>query len=110
MKTTSEVCELFGITRKTLRGYADIGLVLPTEKTEAGYWLYDDVAVKNIAFIQILSGYGCKRKEIKENFYLEQIHDKKAVLKKVKDQLEKKMKNLDEKIKQIDIDIENIDQ
>ncbi len=66
MKKLSEVCKLLGITRRTLRGYDEIGLVKPSEKTDAGYWLYDDVAVSKIKLILILVEGGYSRKEIKE--------------------------------------------
>lgn len=65
MKTSGEVCKQLGITRKTLRGYVDIGLVAPTARTEAGYALYDDYAIKRIAFIQMLINSGYSRRDIK---------------------------------------------
>ena len=66
MKKSSEVCKLLGVTRKTLRGYDKIGLLHPTEKTDAGYWLYDDAAILKIKQILIYSEGGYSRKEIKE--------------------------------------------
>lgn len=65
MKRSSEVCKIVGITKKTLRGYDSMELLHPTEKTEAGYWLYDDAAIRKLIFIQMLVEVGCKRKEIK---------------------------------------------
>jgi DNA-binding transcriptional MerR regulator len=65
MKTISEVCQLLGITRKTLRGYDDIGLLHPTTTTESGYWLYDDSAIQTLLVIQILIEAGYSRKDIK---------------------------------------------
>lgn len=64
MKRSSEVCKIVGITKKTLRGYDGMKLLHPTEKTEAGYWLYDE-AIRKLVFIQMLVEVGCKRKEIK---------------------------------------------
>ena len=66
MKTLSQVCRIVGTTRKTLRGYDEIGLLRPTSKTENGYWLYDDPAISKLKFIQIFADAGYERSMIKE--------------------------------------------
>lgn len=68
MKTVREVCELVGITRKTLRGYDEIGLLSPTVKLEEGNksWLYDDEAILKLMGIQAFVEVGYGRKEIME--------------------------------------------
>ncbi len=66
MKTLRKVCEMVGTTRKTLRGYDEIGLLHPTAKTENGYWLYDDEAIRKLRFIQIFADAGYERSAIKE--------------------------------------------
>lgn len=68
MKTVREVCELVGVTRKTLRGYDEMGLLSPTIKSESGNksWLYDDQAVLKLVGIQAFVEAGYGRKEIKE--------------------------------------------
>lgn len=66
MKTLRKVCEMVGTTRKTLRGYDEIGLLHPTAKTESGYWLYDDEAISKLRFIQIFTDAGYERSAIKE--------------------------------------------
>ena len=53
MKRLSEVCKEVGVTRRALQGYNEIGLLKPTSTTEAGYWLYDDDAIKKLKLIQI---------------------------------------------------------
>ena len=68
MKTISEVCRLVGVTRKTLRGYDEIGLLHPTDRSENGYWLYDDDAIRTLNGIQALVEIGYTRREIKELF------------------------------------------
>ena len=40
MKTVKEVSELSGVTVRTLHHYDEIGLLRPSERTEAGYRLY----------------------------------------------------------------------
>ena len=44
MMTVKEVSKLTGISARTLHYYDEIGLFVPTEKSEAGYRLYDDKA------------------------------------------------------------------
>lgn len=68
MKKLSEVCKITGVTRRTLQMYEKKGLVIPTDTTEAGYWLYDDAAVHKIMFIQIFIEAGYSRTEIKTIF------------------------------------------
>jgi len=66
MKRLSEVCKIVGVTRRTLQEYNRIGLLSPTEITEGGYWLYDDVAISKLSLIQIFVKIGYKRKDIIE--------------------------------------------
>lgn len=68
MRKLSEVCKIVGITRRTLQGYNEIGLLRPTATTEGGYWLYDDNAISKLMLIQVLVEAGYRRKEIKELF------------------------------------------
>lgn len=48
----AEVCRRTGITRKALRLYEDMGLVEPAARSPAGYRLYDDEALRRIAFVR----------------------------------------------------------
>ena len=45
MKTVKDVSKLTGVSIRTLRYYDEIGLLKPTELTEAGYRLYDSKAL-----------------------------------------------------------------
>lgn len=65
MKKLSEVCSIVGVTRRTLQEYEKIGLVKPTDKTDSGYWLYDDTAIRKLFLIQIFVEVGYERKAIK---------------------------------------------
>ena len=51
MKTVNEVSKLTGISVRTLHHYDEIGLLRPTEVTEAGYRLYDDTALERLQHI-----------------------------------------------------------
>lgn len=65
MKRLSEVCKIVGVTRRTLQEYDKIGLLHPSDKTEAGYWLYDEIAIKQLIVIRIFVECGYERKKIK---------------------------------------------
>lgn len=65
IKKLSEVCKLVGVTRRTLQEYDRIHLLKPTDKTDAGYWLYNDEAIQRLIYIQIFIEAGYKRKDIK---------------------------------------------
>jgi len=41
-----------GLPVKTVRYYADIGLVEAPSRSEAGYRTYDDVAVRKLVFVR----------------------------------------------------------
>lgn len=66
MKSLSEVCDIVGVTRRTLQEYNACGLLQPTTKTEGGYWLYDDNAIQKLTLIHIFREAGYKRNAIKD--------------------------------------------
>ena len=51
MKTVQEIAKLAHISVRTLHHYDAIGLLKPTEITEAGYRLYDDAALERLYLI-----------------------------------------------------------
>ena len=53
MMTVSEVSKLTGNSVRTLHYYDEIGLLKPTEVTEAGYRLYDDDALARLQTIMM---------------------------------------------------------
>ena len=48
MRTVKEISELTGISVRTLHYYDEIGLLKPTQKSDAGYRLYDDRALMGL--------------------------------------------------------------
>lgn len=48
MRTVNEVSKLSGVSIRTLQYYDKIGLLTPTERSEAGYRLYDDIALERL--------------------------------------------------------------
>jgi len=64
MRTISEVSRLSGVSRRTLQYYDEIGLLKPTEVTEAGYRLYDDEALAQLQQILLYRELQFPLKEI----------------------------------------------
>lgn len=65
MKTVHEVCQLSGVSRRTLQYYDEIGLLKPCSVTKAGYRQYDDDNMLRLWFILFYKELG---------FALEDIH------------------------------------
>lgn len=65
MKTVKEVSRLTGISIRTLRYYDEIGLLIPTQMTEAGYRLYDDCALAKLEEILFFKEMDISLQDIK---------------------------------------------
>ena len=61
MMTVNEVGKLTGVSVRTLQYYDKIGLLHPTEYTQAGYRLYDDTALEKLQQILLFRELGCSR-------------------------------------------------
>ena len=93
MKTVKDVSEIVGVSIRTLRHYDEIGLLKPTELTEAGYRLYDDKALEKLQEIMFYRELEIPLSEIKtilENPF----YDKKQALLTQKALLEQKRNRL----------------
>lgn len=66
MKTVHEVSKFTGVSVRTLHHYGAIGLLKPTEVTEAGYRLYDDAALGRLQIILMFRELRFPLKEIKK--------------------------------------------
>lgn len=66
MRTVNEVSKLTGVSVRTLQYYDSIGLLKPTEYTDAGYRLYDDTALEALQQIMLFKELEFSLKEIKE--------------------------------------------
>jgi len=65
MRTVKEISDLTGISVRTLHYYDEIELLKPTEKSEAGYRLYDDKALETLQQILFFREFDISLKEIK---------------------------------------------
>lgn len=66
MRTVHEVSQLTGVSIRTLQYYDRIGLLKPTEYSEAGYRLYDDTALETLQQILLFRELEFPLKEIKD--------------------------------------------
>lgn len=66
MMTIHEVSNLAGVSIRTLQYYDKIGLLHPSEYTEAGYRLYDDVDLERLQHILLFRELEFPLKDIKE--------------------------------------------
>ena len=66
MKTVKEVSIITGVSVRTLHHYDAMGLLKPTQVTQAGYRLYDDTALAKLHTILLLRQLQFPLKEIKE--------------------------------------------
>ncbi len=66
MKTVHEVSKLTKVSIRTLHYYDSIGLLQPTQVTEAGYRLYDDTALERLQNILLFRELQFPLKEIKK--------------------------------------------
>ena len=101
MMTVKELSKLTGISARTLHYYDEIGLFTPTEKSEAGYRLYDDKALETLQQILFFREFDIPLKEIKaimENPAL----DKNQILQMQKKMLVVKKERMERLIASID--------
>ena len=59
-----EFSKLAGINSETLRYYEKNNLLMPSEKTDSGYRIYNDESLKQINFIKQAKTFGFSLKEI----------------------------------------------
>lgn len=66
MKTVNQVSRLTGVSVRTLHHYDAIGLLKPTNVTEAGYRLYDDTALARLQTILLFRELEFSLQEIRK--------------------------------------------
>ena len=105
MRTVKEISDLTGISVRTLHYYDEIGLLKPTEKSDAGYRLYDDKALETLQQILFFREFDIPLKEIKavmdnpvlERNQLLQMQRKMLVAKK--ERMERLITSIDDNLK-----------
>lgn len=99
MLRIGKIAELSGLTTDAIRYYEKEGLISPLQKSEAGYRLYNDEAVRRLHFIKQAQQCGFSLAEISQLLTLQETDSsccsdvrKLAVEKKL--QLEAKIRNM----------------
>ena len=101
MRTVKEISNITGISVRTLHYYDEIGLLKPTNKSDAGYRLYDDKALEQLQQILFFREFDIPLKEIKavmENPALARNH----ILKMQREMLLTKIKRMERLVASID--------
>lgn len=101
MKTVKEISEITGISIRTLHYYDEIGLLLPTKKSEAGYRYYDDKALETLQQILFFREFDISLKEIKA-VMKDSTFDKNEILKMQRNMLITKKERIEKLIAHID--------
>ena len=101
MKTVKEISNLTGISVRTLHYYDEIGLLKPTEKSEAGYRLYDDKALETLQQILFFREFDIPLKEIRSIMDSPAL-DRNQILQMQKNMLVTKKERLERLIASID--------
>ena len=81
MKTVNEMRRLTGLSVRALHHYDTIGLLKPTQVTEAGYRLYDDTALEKLYMILVFRELGLSLSEIADLLHAPD-YDRNRVLEK----------------------------
>lgn len=64
--TLKQLCELVGVSRRSIQCYEKVGLMAPTDKNKYGHLLYDEDVLHRAKMIKFMSKLGFKLKEIQE--------------------------------------------
>lgn len=104
----NDVAKLTGVTVRTLHYYDEIGLLKPSDITEAGYRLYDEKALARLQQILFFKELDFPLNQIKEIMTSEGFNASEA-LKKHRDLLQQKRERLDSIISLVDKSIKGED-
>lgn len=81
MLSIGEFSKICNVSTKTLRYYAEIGLILPNEiNNENGYRYYSIEQLQTILFIKRLKSYNFSLEQIKTIIQSEELQDEKLYL------------------------------
>lgn len=113
MLSIGEFSNICKVSTKTLRYYAEIGLILPVEiNPENGYRYYSVEQLETMLFINRLKSYNFSLEEIKTILKSEELLDEKLylALTKKKKEIEKQVQEFKKTLDQLNNDISNLKQ
>jgi DNA-binding transcriptional MerR regulator len=105
MRTVKEISDLTDISVRTLHYYDEIGLLNPTDKSDAGYRLYDDKALETLQQILFFREFDIPLKEIRTvmcNSYLDRneiLQMQRKMLVAKKERMERLIASIDDILK-----------
>ena len=76
----SEAAKSVGLPTKTVRYYADIGLVTPASRTDAGYREYDEDSIRKLCFVKRARKFGFSVKDCRDLLDLYQDSSRSAAM------------------------------
>ena len=111
MLSIGEFSNICKVSTKTLRYYAEIGLILPDEiNPENGYRYYSIEQLETMLFINRLKSYNFSLEEIKTILKSEELQDEKLyfALNKKKKEIEQQVKDFEKTLSELNNDILNL--
>ena len=97
MKTVKEVSRLAGVSIRALHHYDTIGLLKPTQVTDAGYRLYDDTAMEKLYMIRVFRELGLSLSQIADILHAPD-YDRNQILEKQIKLMQGKIQQLQDRI------------
>lgn len=113
MLSIGEFSNICKVSTKTLRYYAEIGLLLPDEIIpENGYRYYSIEQLETMLFINRLKSYNFSLEEIKNILEAEELQDEKLYLEltRKKKEIEKQVQEFEKTLDQLNTDLTNLKQ
>ncbi len=113
MLSIGEFSNICKVSTKTLRYYAEIGLLLPDEIIpENGYRYYSIEQLETMLFINRLKSYNFSLEEIKNILEAEELQDEKLYLEltRKKKEIEKQVQKFEKTLDQLNTDLTNLKQ
>nr|WP_294490037.1 MerR family transcriptional regulator [uncultured Anaerosporobacter sp.] len=113
MLSIGEFSNICKVSTKTLRYYAEIGLLLPDEiNSENGYRYYSIEQLETMLFINRLKSYNFSLEEIKTILESEELPDEKLYLEltRKKKEIEKQVQEFEKTLDQLNTDLSNLKQ
>ena len=95
MYSSTDVCRMANVTKKTLRHYDRLQLLSPSRIDDNGYWYYDEDDVSTLQLIKNLQTIGFSLREIKLNL--------KTDCRMLRDSIPQKLRYIDEQIIQLQL-------
>jgi MerR family transcriptional regulator, thiopeptide resistance regulator len=101
MRTVSEVAALAGVTVRTLHHYDEVGLVRPSDRTAAGYRLYEDRDLERLQLVLFYRELGFGLAEVKSLLERREL-DRAAVLREQRELLQAQADRLQRMVAAVD--------